>query len=319
MPHAIRRLIPAAFAVHQLAATAPGTAAVTIAFPTQSLGNRGVDVQAVQGLLLAHDIPSAIDGSFSAATVEAVKTFQAANGLTANGIVGTTTWEKLIIGLTLGSSGEAVKVVQRELNAKRHAGLAVDGVYGAATRAAVIAFQRHMGMTPHGNVGAATWRKLLWHYDYPAFKSVLCDYGVGNGKANWGTGAAVGQIETAARAFMNTGHGRVPIGDISREHGGDIALHQTHEVGLDVDLRPIRDNENQCTWGTNWRLRSYDRAATRTLIKTIRAAAPGHVKLIYFNDPVLIREGLTRWFSGHDDHLHVRYCEKAYPIAMYRC
>ena len=122
MPHAIRRLIPAAFAVLLLAATAPGTAAVTIAFPTQSLGNRGVDVQAVQGLLLAHDIPSAIDGSFSAATVEAVKTFQAANGLTANGIVGTTTWEKLIIGLTLGSSGEAVKVVQRELNAKRHAG-----------------------------------------------------------------------------------------------------------------------------------------------------------------------------------------------------
>jgi hypothetical protein len=176
-----------------------------------------------------------------------------------------------------------------------------------------------MGMTGTGNVGPATWRKLLWHYDYPAFKSVLCDYGVGNGKANWGTGAAIGQIEAAARAFVKTGHGRVPIGDISREHGGDIALHQTHEVGLDVDIRPIRDSENQCTWGTNWRLTSYDRAATRTLIKTIRAAAPGHVKVIYFNDPVLIREGLTRWFSGHDDHLHIRYCEKSYPIAAYRC
>ncbi len=59
-------------------------------------------------------------------------------------------------------------------------------------------------------------------------------------------------------------------------------------------MRPIRDNENQCTWGTNWRFASYDRAATRALIKAIRAAAPGHVKLIYFNDPVLIREGLTR-------------------------
>ena len=51
----------------------------------------------------------------------------------------------------------------------------------------------------------------------------------------------------------------------------------------------------------------------------IRAAAPGHVKLIYFNDPVLIREGLTTWFSGHDDHLHIRYCEPSYPIARYRC
>jgi peptidoglycan hydrolase-like protein with peptidoglycan-binding domain len=319
MPRAVRRLIPAAFVILLLAATAPSAAAVTVAFPIQSLGNRGIDVQAAQGLLLAHGIPSAIDGSFSPATVEAVKTFQAANGLTASGIVGTTTWEKLIVGLNPGSSGEAVKVVQRELNAKRRAGLAIDGVYGAATRSAVVAFQKHMGMTPHGNVGPVTWRKLLWHYDYPSFKSVLCDYSVGNGKANWGTGAAIGQIEAAARAFLTTGHGRVPIGDISLEHGGDIALHQTHEVGLDVDVRPIRDNENQCTWGTTWRLASYDRAATRTLVKTIRAAAPGHVKLIYFNDPVLIREGLTRWFSGHDDHLHVRYCEKAYPIVAYRC
>ena len=31
------------------------------------------------------------------ATVEEVKTFQTANGLTANGVVGTKTWEKLIV------------------------------------------------------------------------------------------------------------------------------------------------------------------------------------------------------------------------------
>ena len=37
--------------------------------------------------------------------------------------------------------------------------------------------------------------------------------------------------------------------------------------------------------------RLYDRGATRALIKAIRAAAPGHIKVIYFNDPVLIREG----------------------------
>ena len=67
----------------------PGAAAAsTAAFPTQSLGNRGADVRAVQGLLRAHGIPIAIDGIFGAATREAVKAFQAANGLTANGIVG---------------------------------------------------------------------------------------------------------------------------------------------------------------------------------------------------------------------------------------
>jgi peptidoglycan hydrolase-like protein with peptidoglycan-binding domain len=317
--HAIRRLVPVVFAVLLLAATAPGASAVTAAFPVQSLGNRGADVRAVQGLLRAHGILAVVDGVFGETTAEEVIAFQTANGLTADGIVGTTTWEKLIVGLTLGSTGDAVKVVQRQLNAKRHAGLAVDGIYGTSTRAAVIAFQKHMGMTQHGNVGPVTWRKILWHYDYPSFKTGLCDYSVGNGKANWGTGAAIGQIEAAAAAFVKTGHGRVPLGDVSLEHGGNIPLHQTHEVGLDVDVRPIRDNENQCTWGTNWRFASYDRSATRALIKAIRAAAPGHVKLIYFNDPVLIREGLTRWFSGHDDHLHIRYCEKSYPIAAYRC
>ena len=109
------------------------------------------------------------------------------------------------------------------------------------------------------------------------------------------------------------------LGDVSFEHGGDIPATMTHEQGLDLDIRPIRDNENQCTWGTNWRFSSYDRAATRHSIKAIRAAAPGHVKLIYFNDPVLIGEGLTVHFTGHDDHLHVRYCEVSHPVSTYRC
>ncbi len=46
---------------------------------------------------------------------------------------------------------------------------------------------------------------------------------------------------------------------------------------------------------------------------------PGHVKVIYFNDPVLIGEGLTKRLAGHDDHLHVRYCEAWHPVIAYRC
>ncbi|MFL5642072.1 MAG: penicillin-insensitive murein endopeptidase [Chloroflexota bacterium] len=322
MPIVLRRLIPVVFATLLLAALAPGAmAATTHSFPNQSLGNRGSDVRAIQGLLRARGSTIVVDGTFGPTTRDAVMAFQAAHGLTADGVVRTTTWENLVLTLRTGSTGEAVMALQRELNDKRKAGLTVNGLYSTATRNAVIAFQRHIGMTPHGTTGAVTWRNLIWHYDYPSFSAAknLCDYSVGNGKANWGTGAAIGQLEAASKAFAAKGHGRVSVGDASYEHGGNIPLHQTHERGLDIDIRPIRDSENQCLWGTNWRFASYDRAATRQLVDIIRATAPGHVKLIYFNDPVLIREGRTTWFAGHDDHLHIRYCEKSYPIAQYRC
>ena len=320
MPIAARRLLPVLLATFLLAATATGASAASRTSPTQGLGNRGPDVRAIQGLLGHHGFPVTIDGIFGTATRDQVKAFQAARDLSATGVVGGTTWAKLLVSLRSGSRGEAVKVLQRQLNEKRRAGLPVDGVYSPVTQNAVITFQKHVGMTGHGVVGPVTWRTLLWHYDYPAFDTTsLCDYSVGNGRANWGTGAAIGQLEAAAAAFATAGRGRVAVGDVGREHGGDIAGHVTHEVGLDVDVRPIRDAKNQCTRSTNWRYASYDRGATRTLIKAIRAAAARHVKLIYFNDPVLIREGLTRWHSGHDDHLHVRYCEAAHPVTAYRC
>jgi hypothetical protein len=84
-------------------------------------------------------------------------------------------------------------------------------------------------------------------------------------------------------------------------------------------IRPLRKANDQCAWGTRWTYATYDRAATRALVKAIRAIAPGHVKLIYFNDPVLISEGLTTWHTGHEDHLHVRFCEATHPVPLYDC
>jgi hypothetical protein len=43
------------------------------------------------------------------------------------------------------------------------------------------------------------------------------------------------------------------------------------------------------------------------------------VKLIFFNDPMLISEGLTTYQSGHDDHLHVMLCEAWFSVPLYRC
>ena len=297
-----------------------GTAAAGMPiYPHQSAGNRGSNVMAIQGLLRQHGAVLRISGIFDAPTVTAVRAFQTGRAMPVTGMVDGATWSRMLVRLRTGSVGEAVKVLQRQLNDKRGAGLLVDGIYGGATSAAVRTFQRHARLTVSGGVDPTTWRYLISHFQRPSFGRYVCDYQVGNGLADWATGAAIGQIRAAAVTVVNHGHGPIAIGDIGHEHGGDIRGHETHELGLDVDVRPMRNDERQCRWGGSYRLASYDRAATRDLVRAIRASAPGHVKLIYFNDPVLIREGLTRWHEGHDDHLHIRYCERVYPVVAYDC
>lgn len=291
--------------------------------PTQSSGNRGSDVTAIQYLLQAHghsDVGA--DGVFGTSTDAAVRAFQRSEGLGDDGIVGPRTWSALTVTVRQGDSGPAVRAVQSLLNAKRGAGLSVDGVFGAGTRSAVTTFQNHAGIGADGVVGPTTWRNLTWHYEYADFAAgTLCDQDPDdNGTADWATGAAIGQLEAAARTFAATGNGRLPIGDAGFEHGGDIPGHASHEQGMDIDVWPARTDSAQCTAGRiTWRSSTYDRAATRALVKAVRAAAPGHVRLVYFNDPVLIDEGLTTQYPNHDNHLHIRYCERVHPSSLYDC
>lgn len=70
--------------------------------------------------------------------------------------------------LRLGSRGPNVKLIQSLLNRIGYNAGAVDGVFGAQTQRAVIAFQRDNGLTPDGIVGPATWNvfnRLLLGYD----------------------------------------------------------------------------------------------------------------------------------------------------------
>jgi peptidoglycan hydrolase-like protein with peptidoglycan-binding domain len=319
----LRRALLTLAAVLALAATllvsSPASAFPNAFFPTQSTGNRGADVLAIQHLLAHHGIAAPTDGVFAASTDSAVRSFQSANGLGVDGIVGPATWGKLVPQISAGASGPAVRALQVELNAKRRLSLEVDGQFDAAVSDAVRAFQQHAGIGVDGVVGPETWRNLAWHYDYPDLNAGFCDKDPdGNGEANWATAAAIAQLETAVKSF--TGNGPVPIGDAGFEHGGDIPGHSSHEQGMDIDLWPIRTDSAQCTAGRiTWQSPEYDQAATRALAKAIRDTAPGHVKLIFFNDPVLIAEGLTTEFPNHDNHLHVRYCERVHPTSLYDC
>jgi hypothetical protein len=268
-----------------------------------------------------HGFSTTKNGVFDSATTTAARAFQSAKGLGVDGIVGPQTWGALVVQIAQGSTAaNQVRALQVELNAKRNAGLAVDGVFSAAVTTAVRDFQSHAGIAADGIAGPITWRNLVWHYDYPSLVS-FCDKDPdGNGTANWASAGAIGQIEKAAADFAATGQGLLPLGDAGFEHGGDIPGHSSHDVGMDVDVWPIRTDNAQCNAGRiTWESATYDRAATRQLVQMIRAAAPGHVKIVWFNDPVLISEGLTAQLSNHDNHLHVRYCEKVHPSSLYTC
>ena len=133
-------------------------------FHTQSSGSRGADTLAIQHLLQHHGFSTTKNGVFDSATTTAARSFQSAKGLGVDGIVGPQTWGALIIVVSSGSTGDAVRGVQEEFRFRAgdpgHA-LAVDGIFGPKTDAAVRGFQQALGIAVDGIVGPVTWRALV--------------------------------------------------------------------------------------------------------------------------------------------------------------
>ena len=164
------------------------------AYPGTALreGASGQNVRLVQfWLKIARTVyPSlsnvTVDGRFGSATTAAVRRFQTYFGLTSDGVVGRTTWNKLyevyndiankLLSSSLrpgeypgvlrnGSSGTAVRELQFYLylmSAYESSipAIGIDGQFGASTEAAVRAYQRFAGLTVDGIVGRTTWNSL---------------------------------------------------------------------------------------------------------------------------------------------------------------
>ncbi|HZH15666.1 MAG TPA: peptidoglycan-binding protein [Archangium sp.] len=171
------------------AALAPRASAALAAPPTLRLDSRGAAVTTLQNKLKAAGFnPGAADGHFGPKTLAAVKAFQQARGLTADGIVGPKTWSALNTppassggsGPTLreGARGEPVRALQNRLNQLGFNVGAADGSFGPKTEAAVKAFQRAHGLTADGVVGPKTWNKLGINVSGP-----VTNPGTGGGRA----------------------------------------------------------------------------------------------------------------------------------------
>ena len=166
-------------------------------------GSTGPNVVVLQVALnrIAQSYPAipkipASDGIFGPRTEATVRAFQQVFGLTPDGIVGPATWNTVVRlytavtrlaelrsqgqqfyainwsppnTLQVGNSGDKVRQLQYMLAvmASYIPGIppvAVDGIYGPATRAAVLASQRRFGLPETGVVDARTWDEIYDQY-----------------------------------------------------------------------------------------------------------------------------------------------------------
>ncbi len=141
----------------------PGGGGVVDAYPKLREGDRGDAVKSLQTHLVTAGHSVEKDGVFGAKTLAAVKAFQKKIGTGVDGVVGPKTWGALLTApakgtkLREGSTGTEVEYLQRGLNATLGRSLDVDGKLGAASKAAVIAYQKSRGLAADGVVGPTTW------------------------------------------------------------------------------------------------------------------------------------------------------------------
>ena len=105
-------------------------------WPLFKQGKRGQKVRVLQGLLNINGAHLALDSYFGRSTRSAVSDFQKSAGIKADGVVGSQTWEKLIVPLSRGDRGLRVREIQHLLSINGYP-VKADGIFGAATENAI--------------------------------------------------------------------------------------------------------------------------------------------------------------------------------------
>jgi len=125
---------------------------------------------------------------------------------------------------------------------------------------------------------------------------------------DWGTSWLAELTIQAGRAYRDAflaghpGRALIAVNDASKPRGGPTPDHAGHECGLCCDIRLPR-LDGTAPGGTEHHQAAYDREAMRATLTAFRTEP--RVSRIFFNDPILIGEGLCAPLAGHDDHAHI--------------
>ncbi len=151
---------------------------VVVKFASYRKGDTGEKIKDLQRALReTYYYGGTISGIFDTATFNAVKSFQASTGLTADGVVGEKTFNALMVDrestyifksgaiprrtLKSGMRGYDVYILQEKLIALNYLSSSANGYFGAATVAAVKKFQLANSLDDTGSVTSHT-RRYLW-------------------------------------------------------------------------------------------------------------------------------------------------------------
>ncbi len=136
-------------------------------YPVLRRGDHGAKVRAAQCLLKQqHRYRGRVDGRYDRGVARAVRSFQRRHRpVPVNGVLTRRTWTALLSAgatplLKHGSGGDAVRRVQRSLNATGVARLRVDGVFDRRDAKAVKRYQRRHHLAATGVVLESVWRRL---------------------------------------------------------------------------------------------------------------------------------------------------------------
>jgi peptidoglycan hydrolase-like protein with peptidoglycan-binding domain len=136
-----------------------------LAEPVLKKGSNDPAVGDLQDALkaLGYD-PGPVDGVFGEQTDSAVRAFQQAREIAADGVVGRVTWINIDEAdqshpvLKEGATGLPVRRLQSRMSAVGFDTGGVDGRFGAKTEAAVRKLQHDYKISVDGVVGAQTWQ-----------------------------------------------------------------------------------------------------------------------------------------------------------------
>ena len=184
-----------------------------------TVGSKGKKVETLQRRLIELGwMSGSVNGTFDERTAMAVSAFQKkTSGLWEDGIAGPDTLRALYSSnaargtvtqssnpatLEYGDEGAEVRTLQQKLKDLGYLSGSVDGKFGIATEAAVIAFQKNNNLTPDGKAGTATQNKL---YSGTARKSTGTTVKIGDSDNGNNSGRDTSDISSTGYITLERG------------------------------------------------------------------------------------------------------------------